>query len=112
MSKTLRDKYSDVNKKMDNVIREANLEIGGLREKINEFEKEQQTLRKKTSELTDALQDKNRQFNKLQVCRSEGRKKTDIRIDLGRMSTRRSSVNRCSRLFRTVSRRTLIHLLA
>lgn len=67
MAKTLQDKYTELNVQMDSTIREANAEIGSLRDKISSAENEKQAHKKKCVEATEGLQEKTRQYNKLQV---------------------------------------------
>lgn len=68
MAKTLQEKYRDVNGQMDNIIHEANTEIGSLRDKIVVLQNEQHAIKCKNIEINDSLQDKTRQCQKLQVC--------------------------------------------
>lgn len=52
---------------LDNMIRDANNEIGLLRNKIAFLETEQLALKRKSLQLNDTLQEKTRQYAKLQV---------------------------------------------
>ncbi|CCG81233.1 Putative uncharacterized protein [Taphrina deformans PYCC 5710] len=78
MSKILQEKYKDVNGQVDNIIREANTEIGTLREKIVALQNEQSTAKRKNSEINESLQEKNKQFHKLQTLYDKLRRKSLI----------------------------------
>lgn len=67
MAKALQDKYNETNGQMDNLVREANTEIASLRDKIASLQTESQVAKRKNLDITEALQDKTRQFHKLQV---------------------------------------------
>lgn len=67
MARNLQTKCADANNQVDNIVREANAEIGSLRDNVAALQSELQTHKRKYQELTESLQDKTRQHNKLQV---------------------------------------------
>lgn len=67
MSKTLQDKYNQVNVQLDNTIRAANAEMSTLRDRISTLQSEQQAMARKNQEMNESLHSKTRQFNKLKV---------------------------------------------
>ena len=67
IAKNLQQKYNEVNAQMDNIIREANAEIESLRDGMTGMQGEVQGQQRKIHDLSDALQEKTKQNNKLQV---------------------------------------------
>ncbi|OLL25966.1 E3 ubiquitin-protein ligase CCNB1IP1 [Neolecta irregularis DAH-3] len=67
LSKTLQEKYNNVNNQLDSLIRDANAEMGGLKGQVSSLQKDNENSRKKNHELLDSLQEKSRQFHKLQL---------------------------------------------
>ncbi|BFZ60094.1 hypothetical protein YB2330_001116 [Saitoella coloradoensis] len=67
MSKTLQEKHGALNAQMDSVVRDANSEITALQEKLEATKQEQTNEKRRNHELIESLQDKSRQFSKLQL---------------------------------------------
>ncbi|KAH6676297.1 cyclin B1 interacting protein-like protein 1 [Halenospora varia] len=60
MSKSLSEQYNTLNIQMDKIINDANSEISNLRNKLATMETEQESLRRKNEEITQALREKSR----------------------------------------------------
>jgi hypothetical protein len=67
MYKNVADKATGLETQIDEVIRDANQEIKGLRERYQAIQKEQEMDKRKSHDVYEGLQEKNRQFNKLQT---------------------------------------------
>ncbi|KAH8678619.1 hypothetical protein BGZ60DRAFT_428455 [Tricladium varicosporioides] len=60
MSKSLSEQYNTLNIQMDKIINDANSEISNLRNKLAAMQTEQESLRRKNGEITQALREKSR----------------------------------------------------
>ncbi|KAF4633541.1 hypothetical protein G7Y89_g4578 [Cudoniella acicularis] len=60
MSKNLQEKYSTLNMQMDKIINDANAEISNLRNKLSSMQIDQDNLRRKNEEITQAFREKSR----------------------------------------------------
>ncbi|KAI1074621.1 hypothetical protein F5B20DRAFT_573994 [Whalleya microplaca] len=60
--KSLRDKYSNLSVHLDKVINDANSEITNLRNKLTTMNMDQENIRRKNEELTQAYKEKNRKL--------------------------------------------------
>ncbi|KAJ3213768.1 hypothetical protein HK099_007193 [Clydaea vesicula] len=74
--KNLDEKCNEVSRRLESVIREANQEINGMKEKYNAIQKEQELEKKKTFELKEQYNEKGRQFQKLQLLYDKLKRKT------------------------------------
>ncbi|KAI1382448.1 hypothetical protein F4677DRAFT_452145 [Hypoxylon crocopeplum] len=73
LGKTLTEKYSNLSVHLDKVINDANLEVGGLQGRLtrksplpHSMEMDQDRLRRKNEELTQAYKEKNRKLLQIQ----------------------------------------------
>ncbi|KAI1205886.1 uncharacterized protein F4807DRAFT_464348 [Annulohypoxylon truncatum] len=66
LSKALTEKYSNLSVHLDKVINEANLEITSLQNKLTGMRMEQDSLRRKNEELTQAYKEKSRKLLQIQ----------------------------------------------
>jgi rubrerythrin len=70
--KATEEKYFDLERKYEQIVREANQEVNGtlhllgLVEKLKQMRREQELEKRRIHELNEQLQDKSRQFQKLQ----------------------------------------------
>ncbi|KAK6356130.1 hypothetical protein TWF718_000503 [Orbilia javanica] len=60
LSKTLMEKFNQLSSQFDNVIHEANTEIGALQEKLKTLTIENETISRKNHELGEALREKSK----------------------------------------------------
>ncbi|KAI9006116.1 hypothetical protein BC832DRAFT_620961 [Gaertneriomyces semiglobifer] len=65
--KSLGDKYAQLERQIQNIVREANTEIQGLRDKLIALQKEQELEQHRNHELGEQYAEKSRQFQKLQA---------------------------------------------
>ncbi|THY86615.1 hypothetical protein D6C95_07542 [Aureobasidium pullulans] len=65
MAKNLADRYANLNSQMDNVIKDANSEISGLRDKLERMHQEKKTLEQKNQELISAFSEKSKAHQRL-----------------------------------------------
>ncbi|KAI4721765.1 hypothetical protein E4T48_01994 [Aureobasidium sp. EXF-10727] len=65
MAKNLADRYANLNSQMDNVIKDANLEIKGLRDRLERMHLEKKTLEQKNQELVNAFSAKSKAHQRL-----------------------------------------------
>ncbi|KAI8809238.1 hypothetical protein BJ742DRAFT_677056 [Cladochytrium replicatum] len=65
--KSLDEKYTNLDRQVASIIREANQEIQTLREKMSSMQKEQELEKRRNHELGEQYAEKTRQFQKLQV---------------------------------------------
>ncbi|CAG8794045.1 3213_t:CDS:2, partial [Acaulospora morrowiae] len=67
MYKSLEEKYAQLEKQIQGVMREAQAEITTLRTKVQALTKDMELEKRKTHDLAEQLQEKGRQFSKLQA---------------------------------------------
>ncbi|KEQ73517.1 hypothetical protein M436DRAFT_14149, partial [Aureobasidium namibiae CBS 147.97] len=65
MAKNLADRYANLNSQMDNVIKDANSEISGLRDRLERMHVEKKTLEQKNQELIKAFSEKSKAHQRL-----------------------------------------------
>ncbi|KAI4844467.1 putative HAD superfamily hydrolase [Aureobasidium sp. EXF-8846] len=65
MAKNLADRYANLNSQMDNVIKDANSEISGLRDRLERMHVEKKTLEQKNQELVKAFSEKSKAHQRL-----------------------------------------------
>ncbi|KAJ3293306.1 hypothetical protein HK104_004607, partial [Borealophlyctis nickersoniae] len=64
--RNLDEKYAQLERQVQNIVREANQEIQNLREKLAGLTKEQEIEKRRNHELAEQYAEKGRQFQKLQ----------------------------------------------
>ncbi|KAK2466458.1 hypothetical protein APHAL10511_002100 [Amanita phalloides] len=69
------DKNAQLQKQVDNVIREANSEIGLLNGKIAELERDLEIERRKNRELQDAARERDKEYQKLKAAHDKLKRK-------------------------------------
>ncbi|CAG8556318.1 13743_t:CDS:2 [Ambispora leptoticha] len=74
--KNLEDKYNRIEKNLQVVMRDAHTEINSLREKVSALQKEIELEKRKSHDLSEQLQEKGRQFSKLQVMYDKLKRRT------------------------------------
>ncbi|KAI5197749.1 hypothetical protein E4T39_07127 [Aureobasidium subglaciale] len=79
MAKNLADRYASLNSQMDNVIKDANSEIGGLRAKLERMHMEKKTLEQKNQELINAFSEKSKAHQRLSKLYNRARGEQDAR---------------------------------
>ncbi|KAI5273469.1 hypothetical protein E4T47_03361 [Aureobasidium subglaciale] len=77
MAKNLADRYASLNSQMDNVIKDANSEIGGLRVKLERMHMEKKTLEQKNQELINAFSEKSKAHQRLSKLYNRARGEQD-----------------------------------
>ncbi|KAG9650713.1 hypothetical protein KCU95_g13618, partial [Aureobasidium melanogenum] len=65
MAKNLADRYANLNSQMDNVIKDANSEISGLRDRLERMHLEKKALEQKNQELVNAFSEKSKAHQRL-----------------------------------------------
>ncbi|KAL1704373.1 hypothetical protein EV121DRAFT_174424, partial [Schizophyllum commune] len=63
--RNLTDKNAQLQKQLDNVVREANGEINLLNDKTNELQRELELERRKTRDLQEAQRERDKEYQKL-----------------------------------------------
>ncbi|KAI5894242.1 uncharacterized protein SCHCODRAFT_02700763 [Schizophyllum commune H4-8] len=66
--RNLTDKNAQLQKQLDNVVREANGEISLLNDKTNELQRELELERRKTRDLQEAQRERDKEYQKLKAC--------------------------------------------
>ncbi|CAG8570549.1 4308_t:CDS:2 [Funneliformis caledonium] len=74
--KNLEEKYSQLEKQVQGVLRDAQSEITSLKVKLQALQKEKEQEKRKAHELAEQLQEKHRQFSKLQGMYDKLRRRT------------------------------------
>lgn len=69
------DKNAQLQKQLENVVREATGEIGLLNSKIAELERDLEIERRKNRELQDAARDRDKEYQKLKVAHDKFKRK-------------------------------------
>ncbi|KAI9884944.1 MAG: hypothetical protein M1823_003258 [Watsoniomyces obsoletus] len=76
LARMLREKYNDLNTRMEKVVHDANSEIAILQNKLSAMQLNQEDLQKKTHELSDALREKTRKHNQTQELYNKLKRRT------------------------------------
>ncbi|CAI2188399.1 1149_t:CDS:10, partial [Funneliformis geosporum] len=74
--KNLEEKYSQLEKQVQGILRDAQSEITSLKVKLQALQKDMELEKRKTHELAEQLQEKGRQFSKLQGMYDKLRRRT------------------------------------
>jgi myosin heavy subunit len=80
MYKNIEEKATGLETQIDEVIRDANQEIKGLRERYQTIQKEQEIEKRKGHDIYEELKEKNRQLNKLQTVYDKMKAKSQREI--------------------------------
>ncbi|CAB5376428.1 unnamed protein product [Rhizophagus irregularis] len=74
--KNLEEKYTQLEKQVQGVMRDAQSEITSLRAKLQALQKDMELEKRKTHDLAEQLQEKSRQFSKLQIMYDKLKRRT------------------------------------
>ncbi|TFL05746.1 hypothetical protein BDV98DRAFT_560581 [Pterulicium gracile] len=86
VARSLNDKNAQLQKQLDNVVREANNEIGLLSSKLSELERDLELERRKVRDTQEISRERDREFQKLKArlkLHSPSQQRTHIALDPG-----------------------------
>ncbi|GBB84773.1 hypothetical protein RclHR1_11340006 [Rhizophagus clarus] len=78
--KNLEEKYAQLEKQVQGVMRDAQSEITSLRAKLQALQKDMELEKRKTHDLAEQLQEKSRQFSKLQIMYDKLKRRTLVPV--------------------------------
>ncbi|CAG8576227.1 6912_t:CDS:2 [Acaulospora morrowiae] len=93
MYKSLEDKYAQLEKQIQGVMREAQAEITTLRTKVQALTKDMELEKRKTHDLAEQLQEKGRQFSKLQAMYDKLKRRSLVHNTTSNVITGGGNVN-------------------